>query len=134
MDRAEFAGLQRNAIEKYLISLIRAVMFHPTSNRLAKFLEISALSINLAQSGGSQAKAGMLRIHNVGFPGGGGGSWARKSVGWAEKRKMKWSAVRESYLVVVEDPGEVCLSSRFTFGSGLIQFWIKVDNLGCIPS
>ena len=40
-------------------------MFHPNSNRLASFLEISALSIALAQSGGAQYKAGYLRIEAV---------------------------------------------------------------------
>ena len=37
-------------------------MFHPTSNRLSFFLEISALSVQLAQAGGWQAKAGMLTV------------------------------------------------------------------------
>jgi phospholipase D1/2 len=115
--------MQREALENYLIGLIRAVvgfiyciayhllpmpflqMFHPTANRLAGFLEISALSISLAQTGGSQAKAGYLRIEAAGSKGGGFG---RKSAGWAEKKEHRWCAVRESYLVVLEQPGEVC--------------------------
>lgn len=79
-------------------------MFHPTANRLAGFLEISALSMSLAQTGGAQAKAGYLRIDASGSKGGGFG---RKSARWAEKKKTRWCAVRESYLVVLEEPGEV---------------------------
>jgi len=82
-------------------------MFHPSSNRLAGFLEISALSISLAQSGGAQYKAGLLRIEASGS---GGGGFGRKSVGWKEKKESRWCAVRESYLVVLEEPGEVSLS------------------------
>lgn len=79
-------------------------MFHPTSNRLSRFLEISALSIRLAPSGGSQAKAGELRIK--GAPNA-KGLLARKGFGRREKKKSRWCVVRESYLVVVEDPGQV---------------------------
>ena len=123
---ADFARLQRETLENYLISLIRAVvvpfivlyaffllmicsqMFHPTANRLAGFLEVSALSISLAQTGGSQAKAGYLRIDAAGTNGGGFG---RKSAGWMQKKEHRWCAVRESYLVVLEQPGEVCTRS-----------------------
>jgi phospholipase D1/2 len=78
-------------------------MFHPTSNRLAGFLEISAMSMALAQSGGAQYKAGMLRIESVGSK----GSWGKRGTGWKEKKKQKWCAVRESYLVMLEEMGEV---------------------------
>lgn len=79
-------------------------MFHPTANRLAGFLEISALSIALAQSGGAQYKAGLLRIEAVGSK----GTFGKRATTWKEKKKQKWCAVRESYLVVVEEMGEVC--------------------------
>ena len=82
-------------------------MFHPTSNRLSRFLEISALFIHLARSGGLQAKAGVLQIEGVTSA---KGMFARKGLGWREKKKSKWCAVRDSYLVVVEDPGEVNFS------------------------
>jgi len=77
-------------------------MFHPSSNRLAGFLEISALSITLAQSGGTQSKAGYLRIGST------VGGFGRKSANW-KMNKEAWCAVRESYLVVLEDPGEVMI-------------------------
>ena len=81
-------------------------MFHPSSNRLAGFLEISALSIALAQSGGTQAKAGFLKIELHGN----GGGFGRKSAGWRERKESRWCVVRESYLVVLEEPGEVRFS------------------------
>ena len=81
-------------------------MFHPTSNRLSGFLEISALSIALAQSGGWQAKAGMLTIEPASKKNGGFG---RKSSSWSAKKKQRWCALRESYLVALEEPGEVII-------------------------
>ena len=58
-------------------------MFHPTANRLAGFLEISALSIALAQSGGAQYKAGLLRIEAVGSK----GTFGKRATTWKEKKK-----------------------------------------------
>jgi len=85
-------------------------MFLPTSNRLAGFLEISALSIHLAQSGGAQYKAGYLRIVASGNKGAGFG---RKSASRPRKRKLKWCAIRDSYLVAVEEPGELVVWDVF---------------------
>ena len=48
-------------------------MFLPMSNSLAGFLEISALYIHLAQSGGAQYKVGYLWIVASGNKGGGFG-------------------------------------------------------------
>ena len=79
-------------------------MFQPSVNRLCGFLEISSLFIALARSGGAQYKAGYLRIQAISNNGGGFG---RKSAAWKEKKSSKWCAVRESYLVVLEEPGEV---------------------------
>ncbi|KAF5382453.1 hypothetical protein D9615_003003 [Tricholomella constricta] len=110
--QADFARLQRESLENYLINLIRAVMFHPSTNRLAGFLEISALSISLAQSGGSQYKAGYLHIEAKG-PGG----FGRKSVGWRAKKEARWCAVRESYIVVMEEPGELHVWDVFLLDS-----------------
>ncbi|KAG6810808.1 hypothetical protein H0H92_010252 [Tricholoma furcatifolium] len=101
--QADFARLQRESLENYLIELIRAVMFHPSSNRLAGFLEISALSISMAQSGGCQYKAGYLQVVIDGV----GGGFGRKSAGWRARKAVRWCAIRESYLVVMEEPGEV---------------------------
>lgn len=79
-------------------------MFHSTVNRLAAFLEISALSITLAQSGGVQYKAGLLHLDiskGVGL--------GHKSASRSTRRSQKWCAVRESYLVISEELGEVNL-------------------------
>ena len=84
-------------------------MFHPTSNRLAGFLEISALSIQLAQSGGWQAKAGLLTIEPASKKSGGFG---RRNASWSDKKKQRWCALREGYLVAVEDPAEVSKYNR----------------------
>ncbi|OAX33335.1 phospholipase D [Rhizopogon vinicolor AM-OR11-026] len=109
--QTDFARLQREALEEYLIKLIRAVMFHPTSNRLSNFLEISALFIALAQSGGAQYKAGFLRIHAEGN----GPGFGRKSARWRERKESRWCAVRESYIVVLEEPGELAVWDVFLF-------------------
>ncbi|KAJ6557347.1 phospholipase D [Mycena vulgaris] len=97
------ARIQRESLETYLISLIRAVMFHPAANRLAGFLEVSALFINLAHSGGIQLKGGYLQIESTKT----GGGFGRKSTSWKEKKESRWCAVRDSYIVVVEEPGEL---------------------------
>jgi phospholipase D1/2 len=77
-------------------------MFHPSTNRLAAFFEISALSIALANSGGTQYKAGYLEVEATG-----NGGFGRKSANWSQKRQVRWAAVRESYLAVLTEPGEV---------------------------
>ncbi|KAF4577108.1 Phospholipase D1 [Pleurotus pulmonarius] len=110
--QADFARMQREVLENYLIELIRAVMFHPSANRLSGFFEISALFISLAQSGGAQYKGGYLRIEEAGNKVGGFG---RKSAGWREKREQRWCVVRESYLVVLHEPGELTVWDVFLF-------------------
>ncbi|KAG6897547.1 hypothetical protein C0992_000330 [Termitomyces sp. T32_za158] len=109
VSQTDFARLQRESLENYLIELIRAVMFHPSSNRLAGFLEISALSLATAQSGGSQYKAGYLQIAAEGL----GGGFGRKSTGWRAKKSARWCAIRESYFVVMEEPGELAVWDVF---------------------
>ncbi|PCH39780.1 phospholipase D [Wolfiporia cocos MD-104 SS10] len=111
--RADFARLQREALENYLIGLIRAVMWHPAANRLAGFLEISALMISLSQSGGVQYKAGFLRLDAVGNK----GSFGRRGTSWRERKSQKWCSVRESYLVVHEEMGELAVWDVFLIDS-----------------
>lgn len=94
-------------------------MFHPSVNRLAGFLEISALSIHLAQSGGPQYKAGYLRIVASGNKGAGFG---RRSASRSQKRKQKWCAIRDSYLVAVEELGELVVWDVFMLD---VDFKIK---------
>ncbi|KAJ7645486.1 phospholipase D [Mycena polygramma] len=99
----DFARMQRENLETYLINLIRAVMFHPAANRLAGFLEISSLFLNLARSGGHQLKAGYLQIESTKT----GGGFGRKAAGWKERKESRWCAVRDSYIVAVTEPGEL---------------------------
>jgi len=96
-------------------------MFHPSSNRLSAFLEVSALSISLAQSGGAQYKGGYLQIHATNN---GGGGFGRKGISWQAKKEPRWSAVRESYLAVVDEPGEVC------FVNCAYLSILTIENLG----
>ncbi|KAF9649936.1 phospholipase D [Thelephora ganbajun] len=109
---AEFTRMQREVLEDYLVGLIRAVMFHSTVNRLAGFLEISALSIALAQSGGVQYKAGFLHLEISKGVGLGSKSASRKT-----RQSQKWCAVRESYLVISEELGELTVFDVFLFDS-----------------
>ncbi|THV05210.1 phospholipase D [Dendrothele bispora CBS 962.96] len=115
--QAEFARLQRQGLENYLLDLIRAVMFHPASNRLCGFFEISALSIAHAQTGGTQYKAGFLQIEASDSRGGGFG---RKGTSWKAKKESRWCAVRESYLVVMEEPGELTVWDVFLLDSDFV--------------
>ncbi|KAF8208791.1 hypothetical protein K438DRAFT_1667027 [Mycena galopus ATCC 62051] len=107
----DFARIQRENLENYLIALIRAVMFHPAANRLAGFLEMSALFISLARapSSGHQLKAGYLKIESTKT----GGGFGRKSASWNERKESRWCAVRDSYIVAVEEPGELAIWDVF---------------------
>ncbi|KAF8120583.1 phospholipase D [Boletus edulis] len=111
--QADFALSQREALENYLIKLIRAVMFHPSSNRLSGFLEVSALFISLAQSGGIQYKAGYLRFELSGSNPGLG----RKATSRTDRKQSRWCAVRESCLVILEEPGELTVLDVFLLDS-----------------
>ncbi len=71
---------------------------------------MSALSINLANSSGVQYKAGYLQIVASSNKGAGFG---RKSAGRRQKKKQRWCAVRESYLVAVEEAGELAVWDVF---------------------
>ncbi|KAG9118708.1 Phospholipase D1, partial [Ceratobasidium sp. 392] len=112
--RTDFAKLQREALENYLIGVIKAVMFRADANRLFRFFEISALSIALAQRGGIQGKAGYLRVLSS--------NMSRKAahtglLGRKRNHEPKWWLVRESYLVAVEDPGELQIFDVFLLDS-----------------
>ncbi|KAI6030532.1 hypothetical protein F5J12DRAFT_903003 [Pisolithus orientalis] len=102
---ADFARLQREALENYLLRLIRAVMWHPSANRLAGFLEMSALFIALSPTG-LQYKGGFLR--------------RRKSLGRKARKELRWCAVRESSIVIVEDPGETVVWDVFLLDSDFL--------------
>ncbi|KAK4057861.1 Phospholipase D1 [Microbotryomycetes sp. JL221] len=103
--KAEFARSQREALEEYLLKLIRATMFRPEANRLCKFLEISAMSLSLSTLGGAQGKQGYLSILSA-------GASRRKPPGfhpmlWKYRHEPKWFIIRDSYIVAVDDPASL---------------------------
>nr|XP_019045930.1 phospholipase D [Kwoniella bestiolae CBS 10118]OCF24860.1 phospholipase D [Kwoniella bestiolae CBS 10118] len=104
--KAEYAQASRDALQQYLVELIRAVIFRPESNRLCKFFELSALTLQLAPRGGFQGKAGFLKIPDW------GASRRANQPGlapttWAAHRKPKWFIVRDSYFVATDGPESV---------------------------
>ncbi|QDS70591.1 hypothetical protein FKW77_000068 [Venturia effusa] len=99
-----FAERQRRKFEQYLEKLITFVMFRPDSNRLCKFLELSALGVRLATEG-YHGKEGYLTIRA------GRGVDVRGSKRdynlFKERHVLKWFLVRHSYLVCVDSPEEM---------------------------
>ncbi|WWC88903.1 uncharacterized protein L201_003818 [Kwoniella dendrophila CBS 6074] len=104
--KAEYAQASRDALQQYLVELIRAVIFRPESNRLCKFFELSALTLQLAPRGGFQGKAGFLKIpdwnasRRANQPG-------LAPTTWAAHRKPKWFIVRDSYFIATDGPESV---------------------------
>jgi phospholipase D1/2 len=95
---------QRKKLELYVKGLITYLIFRPDSNRLCKFLELSALGVRLAAEGGYHGKEGFLMIKSS------KGVDARKR--WAPMPMMnrhwpKWFLVRHSYIVCVDSPEEM---------------------------
>ncbi|KAN0063012.1 Phospholipase D1 [Thecaphora frezii] len=101
--KADFARAQRDALENYIIELIRRTMFRAEANRLCKFFEISALSVSLAARGGHQGKQGYLRILSKSSR-----KNDQKSIltpaRWAKAYEPKWFIVRESFIAIVNQP------------------------------
>ena len=91
--RSEFARLQREQLETYILKLLRSLIFRPEANRVCKFLEISALAIQLATSGGHSGKQGYLRVMSSGA--------SRKKLpgvhpfSFKQRHEPKWFIIRE---------------------------------------
>ncbi|KNG51706.1 phospholipase d1 [Stemphylium lycopersici] len=95
---------QRKKLEQYLRGLMTYLIFRPDSNRLCKFLELSALGVRLAAEGGYHGKEGYMMIKSS------KGVDNRK--GWTKISMMnrhwpKWFLVRHSYVVCVDSPEEM---------------------------
>ena len=92
---------QRRLLEKYLQDMIRWLMFRADSNRLCRFLELSALGVRLAAEGSFHGKECYLHIQSSK-----GMDFRRvltpKKV--IARHSRKWFLVRESYIVCVESP------------------------------
>ncbi|ODN95881.1 phospholipase D [Cryptococcus wingfieldii CBS 7118] len=114
MGKAEYAQASRDALQRYLVDLIRAVIFRPESNRLCKFFELSALTLSLAPRGGFQGKAGFLMI-----PGSNASRRANQPglmpASWKASREPKWFIVRDSYCVATDGPETTDLYEVFLF-------------------
>ncbi|SJX60442.1 probable SPO14-phospholipase D [Sporisorium reilianum f. sp. reilianum] len=110
--RADFARAQRDALENYIVELIRRTMFRAEANRLCKFFEISALSVSLASRGGHQGKQGYLRILSRSSR-----KKDQKSMltpaRWAKAYEPKWFIVRESFIAIVDEPDSLQLYDVF---------------------
>lgn len=95
---------QRKKLEAYLRGLMTYLIFRPDSNRLCKFLELSALGVRLAAEGGYHGKEGYMMIKSS------KGVDNRKA--WTRIPMMsrhwpKWFLVRHSYVVCVDSPEEM---------------------------
>jgi phospholipase D1/2 len=95
---------QRKKLEMYIKGLIAYLIFRPDSNRLCKFLELSALGVRLAAEGGYHGKEGYMMIKSS------KGATINKK--WHPKPLInrswpKWFLVRHSYIVCVDSPEEM---------------------------
>ncbi|KAI0402262.1 phospholipase D [Xylaria palmicola] len=96
-----FIEKQRKTLEKYLQDMIHWLMFRPDSNRLCKFLELSALGVRLAAEGNFHGKECYLHIQST------------KGIDFRRvltpqkviaRHSRKWFLVRQNYIAVVESP------------------------------
>ncbi|KOS22044.1 Phospholipase D1 [Escovopsis weberi] len=99
--RQRYIEKQRRILEKYLSEMIRWLMFRADSNRLCRFLELSALGVRLAAEGSYHGKEGYLHIQSS------KGLDFRRVLTPAKviaRHSRKWFLVRGSYIVCVESP------------------------------
>ena len=109
-----FAERQRRKLETYLQQMIRYLVFRPESNRLCKFLELSALGVRLAAEASYHGKEGYLIIQS------GKGIDFRRA--WTPslikgRHGPKWFLVRHSYVVCVDSPEEMNIYDVFLVDS-----------------
>ncbi|CAJ0539955.1 Ff.00g073100.m01.CDS01 [Fusarium sp. VM40] len=99
--RQRYVDKQRRILEKYLSEMIRWLMFRADSNRLCRFLELSALGVRLAAEGSYHGKECFLHIQPS------KGLDFRRALAPAKvisRQSRKWFLVRQSYIVCVESP------------------------------
>ena len=99
--REPYQERQRKKLETYLQQMIRFLIFRADSNRLCRFLELSALGIRLASEGGYHGKEGLLVLRSskgVDF------RRALKPGFVKERHRPMWFLVRHSYVVFVDSP------------------------------
>ncbi|KAL2009240.1 hypothetical protein VTN00DRAFT_7434 [Thermoascus crustaceus] len=101
---------QRKKLEIYLQKMIRFLIFRPDSNRLCKFLELSALGVRLAAEGSYHGKEGFLMIQSA------KGLDFRRALNPSlvkNRHSPKWFLVRHSYVVCVDSPEEMHIYDVF---------------------
>lgn len=99
--RQRYVDKQRRILEKYLSEMVRWLMFRADSNRLCRFLELSALGVRLAAEGSYHGKEGYLHIQSS------KGLDFRRVLTPAKviaRHSRKWFLVRQSYIVCVDSP------------------------------
>ena len=92
---------QRRRLEQYLQEMIRWLIFRADSNRLCRFLELSALGVRLAAEGSYHGKEGFLVIQSA------KGLDVRRMLtpkNVFARHAPKWFLVRHSYIVCVDSP------------------------------
>ena len=105
---------QRKKLELYLQKMIRYLIFRPESNRLCKFLELSALGVRLAAEGSYHGKEGLMIIHSSkGVDS--GKAWTPSFL--TGRQAPKWFAVRHSYIVCVGSPEDMVIHDVFMVDS-----------------
>ena len=110
-----YAERQRRKLETYLQQMIRYLIFRPESNRLCKFLELSALGVRLAAEGTYHGKEGLLVIQSgkgVDFR----RAWKPSLV--KARHGPKWFCVRHSYIVCVDSPEAMNIYDVFLIDAG----------------
>ncbi len=120
--REPYPERQRKKLEAYLQQMIRYLIFRPESNRLCKFLELSALGVRLAAEGSYHGKEGLLIIRS------GKGVDFRKGLTPSlikNRHRPKWFSVRHSYVVCVDSPEAMNIYDVFLVDS---KFLIQTKN------
>ncbi|KAI0164553.1 phospholipase D [Hypoxylon sp. FL1284] len=99
--KKKYIERQRKTLEKYLQEMVHWLMFRADSNRLCKFLELSALGVRLAAEGSFHGKECYLHIQST------KGIDFRRVLDPQKviaRHSRKWFLVRQNYIAVVESP------------------------------
>ncbi|KAL7623493.1 Phospholipase D1 [Parahypoxylon ruwenzoriense] len=99
--KKKYIERQRKTLEKYLQEMVHWLMFRADSNRLCKFLELSALGVRLAAEGSFHGKECYLHIQSS------KGIDFRRVLSPQKviaRHSRKWFLVRQNYIAVVESP------------------------------
>ncbi len=109
-----FNERQRKKLEEYMQAMIRWLVFRADSNRLCKFLELSALGVRLAAEGSYHGKEGFLVVGSTK-----GIDFRRILTPRAifKRHAPKWFLVRHSYMVCVDSPENMVIYDVFLLDS-----------------